>query len=940
MTNERDPRLAELLNEQPAPDHGPDFWSGLDAALAVEPTPVADSSAAAAQAPPSPDAGDTATEIELEIDDATVTDIASHPRFRRWSLALVSVAAVAAAAVIGFNIADEEAAPPDISTNTSVPDGTVETDPGVPTSLTFTSTIPLGAGTAVAWTPDDTGVLVVDDAPGAELGAEGTELLTLWVRPIDGGEPYLAFDDGRTIGTAGADFAFGRNGDVGWAEWCDGSVCGLYMGQMHTDGTIAGVLPVTIPEAVAIEATISDLAWSDEGTLYAIIGGEVHRVNTVDMVAEPVGLNATHIEPYPGATFLAATDDGVVVGPESQPRLDVTDVRAMAISPDANLLAVATPFDVSVYDASGSTREAKSTQQVTNLLWAPDSTTLLSYGESTSTFTFHGSRRLIDGIGLDGLTAAAFAPSGTALAYTTLVGGRPETTVGVFGEVATDPTPAPTVTIRPIHDGMAMGVVNNDSVLILTDSEDATGRYCESDTPSQDLYWVGLDGSSETLLRSDVTEPSWFGQAGNGTFGVLTGCTSFTEFSVMGPTGVATNTTEYTRSAGDFPADGAAAVGFTNVRNFDDNTFYVTGFVDDGTGRVWRVDTTTGGDPEVLAYDDVVDFDLGPSGDVVLERDAFTIGGRRTEFDGEAVPGISASGMATYNRDGQLWRVGFDDEPLADFEASQLFVNRDASIVLAIEKETIGLKLYDHGSQTWTVVDPDGEHGFFTANGFTYTARVENGRGGDKDGVEVRLLDFSGGVESTGPSQGPEAEPVPTSDPVPAPTTSPDPAVTRTCVPRSPAPPAGEAAGMPDAVRQTRDAIVAAAAACDYDTLAQLTGPDFFMGFGVADGVDPMTEWMENEERGRALATLYVDIVTYDAAVRDRSDGSQVWEWPGVAAYDAIDEIPPALLDSYLAQSGLTMAQFQEEWDLFGTYPSFVIGIEPDGTWVGAWPAD
>ena len=39
--------------------------------------------------------------------------------------------------------------------------------------------------------------------------------------------------------------------------------------------------------------------------------------------------------------------------------------------------------------------------------------------------------------------------------------------------------------------------------------------------------------------------------------------------------------------------------------------------------------------------------------------------------------------------------------------------------------------------QTWTVVDPDGEHGFFTANGFTYTARVENGRGGDKDGVEV-----------------------------------------------------------------------------------------------------------------------------------------------------------------------------------------------------------
>ncbi len=409
---------------------------------------------------------------------------------------------------------------------------------------------------------------------------------------------------------------------------------------------------------------------------------------------------------------------------------------------------------------------------------------------------------------------------------------------------------------------------------------------------------------------------------------MLSGCEELTTLTIED---LANDNIElFSQDVSAFPSDAGQVVGLTEVDWVDQSNLLVTGVVESGGGRVWRVQLDTGVIEE-LAYDDVLDVAVGLEGELlVLGADYFFSTDEPEPLDGDAVPAVTANGPIAYNRDGALWRLGLD-EPYADFAASRLFVNRDGSIVLAIEREAIGIKLLTIESpplaaetRTWTTVDADGEFGFFTSDGqaFVYTAKVENSSGGDRDGSEVRLLDFSGRFEISQPSDPAEPEPA-----------------ALTCVAQTPPAP-GDSEGMPPAVGEARDAIMAAAAGCDYAALAQLTGPDFFMGFGVADGVDPMTEWMENEERGRALATLYVDILTYDAAVRDRSDGSQVWEWPGVAAYDAIDEIPPTLLDSYLAQSGLTMAQFQDEWALFDSYPSYVIAIEPDGTWVGAWPAD
>ncbi len=515
MTNERDDELRQLLNGQAVPPHGPDFWTDLDAALAAEPTPVGASTNEVAAAGPS----DDATEIELEADDATVTSISSHPRFQRWGMALIGAAAVALAVVVGMSLIDRDDGPPPTGTNggstsvPTVPEETVLVEPGVDYSQ-IEQTIALGSGAVAGWTPDGSGVLVVDDAPGEELGAEGTELLTLYVRPIDGGDPYPAFADDRTIQTGGADFAYGRNGDVAWAEWCDSSSCALSTGQMQPDGTIRAVTEIPLPDIA--EPAISDLEWGEDGTLYFALNGSAYMVNMVDVVAESLGGDGVRLL-TPTIEGFAMVQDGSGLGVQTGANVFAAEVGPLSSSPTGLGLATAsstgaTASEIAVvpvgpYDGGISA----SVGQLDGLAWAPADDTVFWYGDGLGSLTIDA--------GSDGgsevtllppgqrVFHASVSPDGTALAVTTINEGMLEAEVLVFGSTSDDANPAPPdapAGLTPIGliDGVVVGLLDDETALVLRDELVAADFACDSTVTPAALWQIPLDGSEPTLLAS------------------------------------------------------------------------------------------------------------------------------------------------------------------------------------------------------------------------------------------------------------------------------------------------------------------------------------------------------------------------------------------------------------------------------------------------------
>jgi hypothetical protein len=140
------------------------------------------------------------------------------------------------------------------------------------------------------------------------------------------------------------------------------------------------------------------------------------------------------------------------------------------------------------------------------------------------------------------------------------------------------------------------------------------------------------------------------------------------------------------------------------------------------------------------------------------------------------------------------------------------------------------------------------------------------------------------------------------------------------------APQPAEQAGLPGAVAATRDAIVAAATACDLNALEELGGPDLNTSFG-GGGFQNLIDW---ETSGQGELGTLVRLFDTPYAVQDLADQGIYYVWPAAFAYDAWEEIPADDLEALLA------IYTQEELDgiaLFGSYAGWRVGITDTGEW-------
>jgi hypothetical protein len=148
--------------------------------------------------------------------------------------------------------------------------------------------------------------------------------------------------------------------------------------------------------------------------------------------------------------------------------------------------------------------------------------------------------------------------------------------------------------------------------------------------------------------------------------------------------------------------------------------------------------------------------------------------------------------------------------------------------------------------------------------------------------------------------------------------------VTTTPVPTEPAP----QRRLPPAVDETRQAIIAAAGAHDYDALAALI-PDsgFTYSYGGPAEGGAVGYWRDLEDAGeRPLDTLAALL----ALRHTRAGDIYVWPW-------AYDRDPAKLTERQkdaLAGAGAATRDQLDQMAEFGHYLGWRVGIRRDGTWM------
>ncbi len=102
---------------------------------------------------------------------------------------------------------------------------------------------------------------------------------------------------------------------------------------------------------------------------------------------------------------------------------------------------------------------------------------------------------------------------------------------------------------------------------------------------------------------------------------------------------------------------------------------------------------------------------------------------------------------------------------------------------------------------------------------------------------------------------------------------------------------------LPEAVREKRDALLAAAAAGDFDAVAAILndqpgGPPN-TSFGAPD--DPVEYLRTAGEGGEPeILAILANVLSANFAALDGGDGSVLYVWPSLAVMDDITEVPPA----------------------------------------------
>jgi hypothetical protein len=157
-----------------------------------------------------------------------------------------------------------------------------------------------------------------------------------------------------------------------------------------------------------------------------------------------------------------------------------------------------------------------------------------------------------------------------------------------------------------------------------------------------------------------------------------------------------------------------------------------------------------------------------------------------------------------------------------------------------------------------------------------------------------------------------ETAPAPAPDPVPAPAPAP--------APPAPAPSPGPVDALPPAVAATRDAILAAAQADDWDAIAALIpAEDFSSNFGG------------EEDHVAFYRSLDQDVLAVIVGLLEGPFGTVGTDtvWPDLHARDPFvitDEERPALEERY-------GADFLANWEAAGSYMGWRLGIGEDGAW-------
>lgn len=136
------------------------------------------------------------------------------------------------------------------------------------------------------------------------------------------------------------------------------------------------------------------------------------------------------------------------------------------------------------------------------------------------------------------------------------------------------------------------------------------------------------------------------------------------------------------------------------------------------------------------------------------------------------------------------------------------------------------------------------------------------------------------------------------------------------------------ASGVAVPVAQKAVAVDAAAATCDWDGLAELTGPDFVASFG---GDDPIEIWQEAEDSNGVMDTLRV-VLRQPLSVN--TEGEQpLYTWPAVFARGGCADYTDDDRQS-LRNLGYSGADITAECDAAGGYQGYRTGFDGDGNWL------
>ena len=135
--------------------------------------------------------------------------------------------------------------------------------------------------------------------------------------------------------------------------------------------------------------------------------------------------------------------------------------------------------------------------------------------------------------------------------------------------------------------------------------------------------------------------------------------------------------------------------------------------------------------------------------------------------------------------------------------------------------------------------------------------------------------------------------------------------------------------GLPAPVARTRQQILAAARACDYDALGRvaLEGDQGFT-YSFGDDGHPGEFWQQQEEHGEEPLRHLIAVLQLPYRYLGEHDQ---YVWPAAFGYDTWDDIPDGDKQDL---SALYTQQERERFRMFGAYIGFRVGIGADGRWL------